>query len=197
MAIKSGKPAIIETQNAWMDCDGKKVCEDRRLLRFDTDGDARWIDFDITIHATGGPVTFADNKEGTFALRLALPMTVDARQGGEIINSHGQTNADAWGKQASWVDDHGPIDGQVVGVAVFNHPSSFGYPTYWHARTYGLLAANPFAVHAMAGTKNVDGSFTIPSGESIALRYRVYLHRGNEKEGKVAEAYSDYAKQGK
>ena len=75
MKVASGKPAVIVTQNRWLGKDGKTVCEDERTLRFDTDGDARWIDFDITVKATDGPVTFGDTKEGTFAVRVAETLT--------------------------------------------------------------------------------------------------------------------------
>lgn len=195
--IVSGKPAVIVTQNAWLDPDGKKICEDERTLRFNTDGDARWIDFDITIKATEGPVTFADDKEGTFGVRVAHSMTVDAKKGGEIVNSHGQTDLDAWGKQAPWVDYHGPVDDETLGVAIFNHPDSFRYPTYWHVRTYGLFAANPFGLNKFTKGKLPDGAYTIPKDECITLRYRVFMHRGDEKEGKVAEAFSTYAEDAK
>ena len=190
--IASGKPAVIVTQNAWLDPDGKKICEDERTLRFDTDGKARWIDFDISVKATEGPVTFADDKEGTFGLRVAHSMTVDAKQGGEIINSQGLTDYDAWGKRASWVDYHGPVDNETLGVAIFNHPGSFRYPTYWHVRTYGLFAANPFGLHAFTKGKQTGGEHTIHQDDCMTLRYRVFLHRGDEKEGKVGEAFSSY-----
>ena len=69
--IASGKPAVVATRNAWLAADGRRVCEDQRTLRFDTDGDARWIDFDITLKATDGDVVFGDTKEGTFGVRVA------------------------------------------------------------------------------------------------------------------------------
>jgi hypothetical protein len=193
--VASGKPALIVTQNAWLASDGKKICEDERTLHFDTDGDARWIDFDVTVKTAGKPVTFGDDKEGSFGVRVAQSLSVDAKQGGEIVNSRGQTNEAAQGKTASWVDCHGPVDGQTVGVAIFNHPSSFRFPTYWHARTYGLLAANPFGVHAFGNGKATDGAYTLSLGQSMTLRYRVFLHRGDQKAGEVAEAYSVYSKE--
>lgn len=194
LKVAGGKPAVIVTQNDWLGPDGKKICEDERTLRFDTDGNARWIDFDVTVKATEGPVTFADDKEGVFGIRTAHSMTVDAKQGGQIVNSKQQTDAAAWGQQAPWVDYHGPVDGQTVGIAIFNHPSSFRYPTYWHVRGYGLFAANPFGVHEFTAGKMSGGAHTIASGESMTLRYRVFLHQGNEKDGKVAEAFDAYSR---
>jgi hypothetical protein len=192
--IASGNPAEIVTQNAWLGPDGKKVCEDQRTLRFDTDGDARWIDFDVTVKAADGRATFGDDKEGTFGLRLAESMTVDAKKGGKIVNSKGQVDLAAWGKPAAWVDCHGPVDGETVGIAVFNHPTSFRFPTYWHVRTYGLFAANPFGLHEFTNDKTRTGAYSIRSGKSMTLRYRVFLHRGDQQEGKVAEAFAAYSK---
>jgi hypothetical protein len=191
--IASGKPAIIVTQNNWLGKGGKRVCEDERTLRFDTDGDARWIDFDITIKAADGPVTFGDTKEGTFAVRVAQTLCVDAKKGGKIVNSEQQTDGAAWAQRAPWVDYHGPIDGKTVGIAIFNHPSSFRYPTYWHVRTYGLFAANPFGLKDFSEGKLKGGAYTIAAGKTMSLRYRVFLHRGDEQEGKVAEAFAAYS----
>jgi hypothetical protein len=195
MRIAGGKPAVVASRNAWLAPDGRRICEDRRVLRFDADGDARWIDFDIALTASDGDVTFGDTKEGSFGVRVAQSLCVDARRGGEIINSRGETNAAAWGRTAAWVDYHGAIDGQTVGIAIFNHPSSFRYPTHWHVRTYGLFAANPFGLREFPGGKGVDGSFTLRRGETVTLRYRVLLHRGDQREGKVAERFSAYSKE--
>ena len=194
MRLESGKTGLIVTNNDWISSDGTRQCEDRRSLRFGADAKCRWIDFDIAIRALDKPVIFGDTKEGAFGLRLAESLTVDAKQGGEIVNSNALRDKAAWGKRADWVDCHGPLGGQIVGVAVLNHPGSFAYPTYWHVRTYGLLAANPFGARDFTGDSKKDGSCTIQSGERIHLRYRILFHLGDEKAGNVAEAFSSYAK---
>jgi len=193
VTIRSGSTAVIETENDWLGPKGEKVCEDRRRLTFGVQGDARWIDFDITLKATNGPVKFGDTKEGTFGLRIAETMRVEAKRGGRIVNSEGATDEKAWGKRAAWVDYYGPVGGETVGIAVLNHPKSFRFPTYWHVRTYGLFAANPFGVRDFTGDKKADGSYSVPAGQSISFYYRVLFHKGDEKEGKVAEAYKAYA----
>jgi len=194
--VESGEQAVIVAQTDWLGADGKKVCEDERTITFGTAGnDARWIDYRITIKATEGPVKFGDTKEGTMGIRVAGTMKQTAKPGGKIVNSEGQIDKDAWGKRAAWVDYHGPVDGQTVGVAVLNHPSSFRFPTYWHVRTYGLFTANPFGVRAFTRAPNADGSYTIPAGGSLTMRHRFLFHKGDEKAGKVAEAFAAYAKQ--
>jgi hypothetical protein len=191
---ESGPEGTIVTENDWIDADGKVLCRDVVRLGFGASGESRWIDYDITITAADEPVKFGDTKEGTFGVRVAGTMKVTAELGGKIINSAGDTDEQAWGKAASWVDYRGPVVGETVGIAIMNHPTSFRFPTYWHVRTYGLFAANPFGLHNFKNSNDVDGSHTLQPGESMTLRYRVLVHKGDEKVGRVADAYSEYAK---
>ncbi len=195
--VAGGPAATIVTRNDWLAPDGKKELEDRRVLGFGLVGDARCIDFDITLEATEGPVRFGDTKEGSFGVRVAETLAVDAKLGGKIVNSDGQRDAKAWGKRASWVDYFGPVDHQTVGIAILNHPSSFRYPTYWHVRTYGLYAANPFGDKSFTGRSGDDGSYTLPAGEKLVLRYRLLFHRGDWQQAGIAQLYADYAKEPK
>ena len=193
--VSSGPVAEVDARDDWLSPQGKKVLEDERRLTFGARGDSRWIDFAITLRASEGPVEFGDTKEGSFGLRVADTMRVDAKKGGQIVNSRGQTGEKAcWGKPAEWVDYHGPLDGETVGIAILNHPGSFRYPARWHVRNYGLFAANPFGEHEFAGDTSHPVSYTLPKGEEITLRYRILLHRGDEKQGRVAEEYTEYAK---
>jgi hypothetical protein len=112
---------------------------------------------------------------------------------GHIVNSEGQTDGGTWGKRAAWCDYYGPVDGHVVGVAIFDHPSNPKHPTWWHVRDYGLFAANPFGVHDFERKPAGTGDIKIPSGESLTFKYRFYFHKGDDKQGKVAERYSEYA----
>ncbi|MGI9429475.1 MAG: DUF6807 family protein, partial [Bythopirellula sp.] len=139
------------------------------------------------------PVTFGDIKDGSFSTRVAGTMKVNS--GGTLVNNHGQKNTAAWGMPADWIDNFGPIDGETVGLAMFSHPSNFQHPTRWHVRNYGLLCANPFGDRQFPEANIKQSGYTIAAGESLTLRYRVYLHRGNTQQGKVAEAYEKFAKQ--
>ncbi len=195
LCLESGPIGRLATRNRWLDRDGKPICEDERHLSFGQAEGGRWIDFRIVIHANEGPVRFEDTKEGTFAVRVAETVKVDAKLGGRIVNSEGLVDGAAWGKKASWVDYFGPIDGEIVGIALMNHPKSFRYPTFWHVRTYGLFAANPFGARSFTQDAAQDGSFVLPAGESITLAYRVWIHKGDEKEGRVAEVFTQYASQ--
>jgi hypothetical protein len=184
--------AVIRALDEWVGPDGKKVCDDERILRFYATKSIRVIDFDITIRATVGPVTFGDTKEGMFGLRVASSMDVKRKKGGKITNAEGITDDAAWGKASPWVDYTGPVEGETVGIAILNHPESFRHPTTWHVRDYGLFAANPFGWHDFGRPES--GDYTIPAGKSISFRYRVIFHKGDTASAQVPAAYRAYSK---
>jgi hypothetical protein len=181
----------IRTTDDWLGPDGKKACEDERVIRFFNTTKGRVFDFDINIKATSGPVTFGDTKEGMFGFRVASSMDVSKKKGGKITNAEGINDDAAWGKASPWVDYTGPVAGKTVGIAVLNHPDSFRYPTTWHVRTYGLFAANPFGWHDFGQKER--GDYTIPAGGSIRFRYRAILHEGDTTSANIPEAFRSYA----
>jgi hypothetical protein len=193
--VRGGADARIVTRNDWIKPDGSKMCEDERTFGFQLDGDSRAIDFSVVVTASEGPITFGDTKEGSFGMRVAHTMSVDTKKGGRIVNSEGQVDAAAWGKPASWVDYNGPVDDEQVGIAILTHPSSFRYPNRWHVRTYGLFAVNPFGQKGYDASDGPGGPYTLDKGKSFTLRYRVILHRGDEKAGHIADAFAEYAKE--
>jgi hypothetical protein len=194
--VASGKTGVIRTKDRYVTKEGKVICTDDRTLRIYPVKDARIFDFEVTVHASEGPLKFGDTKEGTMAMRLAETMRFKGKVGkGHIINSEGVRDGATWGKRADWVDYYGPVDGKTVGVAIFDHPSNPRHPTWWHVRDYGLFAANPFGLHEFEPKQpRGAGDLTVPSGQSITFRYRFYIHNGDEKAAHVAEAYSDYTK---
>ena len=186
---------VVKTRNDWVDPKGRRHCQDVRTVTFRAEPEWRSIDVDIELSAPDGPVTFKDTKEGSFGVRMAAGLTQLSRAkkplGGHIVNSHGDTNENTWGKRADWVDYYGTTGGDHVGIAILNHPSSFRYPTFWHVRPYGLFAANPFGVHDFTGSG--DGSVKLEPGMTLRLRYRVLLHKGDHEVGRVAEAFRAFA----
>jgi hypothetical protein len=190
--LKSGETAVIETTNDWIGPAGKRQCQDIRRLTFGANKTAYWIDFDTTVTASDGPVKFGDTKEGSFGVRTAGSMKITSQLGGTVLNANGDKDGDAWGKAAPWVDYVGPVKDNTVGIAIMNHPSSFRFPTYWHVRTYGLFTANPFGLHHFKGDNNIDGSHTLAKGETMTLRYRVYIHKGTTQEAEIAKQFKIY-----
>ncbi len=193
--VTSGRDVgIIQSRNKWVARDGKVVCTDTRTQRFYNSPDGQMMDFEITFHASEGKVVLGDTKEGSMAIRLAPTMRVEGKVGkGHIINSEGHRDGAAWGKRAAWCDYYGPVNGDIVGVAIFDHPTNPKHPTWWHVRNYGLFAANPFGVHNFENKPRGTGDITIPAGESLTFRYRFYFHKGDAEQAQVAKHYRQYA----
>jgi hypothetical protein len=170
--------ARIVARNDWTS-NGAKICEDVRTFTFGADEHGRWIDVDIVLTASEGELVLGDTKEGCFGLRVAGAMAVDAKQGGRILNSGGQTDEAAWGRAAAWVDYHGVLNGEPAGIAVFDMPDSFRHPGRWHVRTYGLFAANPIGERDFPPGDEPQGAVTLANGESLRFHYRVLLYAGD------------------
>ena len=75
---------------------------------------------------------------------------------------------------------------------MFDHTLNLRYPTYWHVRNYGLMTANPFALSYYYNDPRRDGSYILPKGKNLIFYYRLFVHSGDAKEGKVEEAYHNY-----
>ncbi|HMD84409.1 MAG TPA: PmoA family protein [Terriglobia bacterium] len=171
---------------------GRVIADEIQSFVFGGDQNTRWIDCEITLVANhGSDLTMGDTKEGTFGIRLAKELNSPPAH---MVNSAGAEGEKAiWGKRADWVDYDGTVEGEELGVAVFDSPRSFRHPTYWHARGYGLLAANPFGWREFYKDPEKDGSWTVPQGKELKFRHRVFIHHGDYKQAKVAEAYQEYA----
>ncbi|MFO1513638.1 MAG: PmoA family protein [Verrucomicrobiota bacterium] len=202
--IASGtQSGVIRTLNDWVDKQGKVLCTDEETFRFHApQDDVTWLDFEITLRASNGDVTLGDTKEGTFAIRLAETMRLKPNKDnagkptGHIVNSAGVRDDKTWGKRAAWCDYYGPVGTNIVGLAIFDHPANPRHPTWWHVRDYGLFAANPFGQHDFESLSDQRaGDLKIPAGQSVTFRYRVVLHEGDEKKGRIAERYADYVKE--
>jgi hypothetical protein len=188
------RAATIVSENDYVGSDGRKLLSDLRTLVFRIDRNKRVIDFDIKLMASYGPASLGDKKDSGFSVRVPTSMDVDSKQGGTIVNSRGLKDKAAWGKRAEWVDYSGPVNGKTLGVAILNHPSSLRHPTPWHVRTYGLLTANPFGTRSLDKSAD-DGTIHLKQGESVILRHRVILHRGDAKAAKIAAEFAAYAQE--
>jgi hypothetical protein len=190
----------IEAAFKWVDLKKQPLLEDLRKMVFYSDPTLRIIDFDIMLRAIG-KVTFGDTKEGTFGMRLAPGLEEPMRnsppspkRAGRMVNSNGQEGErDCWGKRANWLDRFGEVEGEKLGVAIFDHPGNLRHPTYWHVRAYGLFAANIFGVRAFERNPALNGSWTLEPGQTLTFRYRVVVHPGDCQTAGIAGLYEKYA----
>jgi hypothetical protein len=198
--VASGsKEGSIDATFRWHGPDGKTILTEQRRMVF-RGGANRVIDFDLQLKAVE-KAKFGDTKEGTFAIRLASALEEPGRKSlpeprrtGQMVTPDGRKGEkEVWGKRAPWVDYAGEIEGEKIGVAIFDHSSNPRHPAYWHARGYGLFAVNIFGLHDFENDKTKDGSMTLEPGQKLRLRYRVVIHPGDEKTAGIAGLYKDWA----
>ncbi|MGH9407138.1 MAG: PmoA family protein [Terriglobia bacterium] len=173
----------------------RRIASEIQSFTFGGDAESRTIDCEFAIEANYGPVDFGDSKEGTFAIRVAPELNSPP---GHMVDSNRATGEKGiWGTRSDWVDYYGTVSGEPVGIAIFDSPRSFRHPTYWHARGYGLFAANPFGVSYFTRDPKQNGSWSVREGQSIVFRYRVLIHHGDYRQAHVREAYERYAREEK
>ncbi|MCG3196250.1 MAG: hypothetical protein GHCLOJNM_00722 [bacterium] len=182
----------FRAMNDWVQGDKRVVQEEREYVFYVTEGPDRLTDSRVTFTATDGDVTFHDTKEGGVCSFRMNPLIDEKRGGGKMANSNGKVGeAECWGKAADWCDYSGNLNGQNVGIAVMDNPANFRHPTHWHIRGYGLYSTSVFGLKSFGEAES--GEYTLPNGQELTFRYRVFMHKGDTQEAKVAEHYSAYS----
>ncbi|SDK61408.1 Methane oxygenase PmoA [Catalinimonas alkaloidigena] len=192
----------LSVTTEWLAPSGEALLRERTHFTFWAfDDSTRLIDRVTTLTALDKEVAFHDNKEGMIAIRVARGLEMPSDQPeiftdangnptevaemnnagvtGDYLTSEGKTGDAAWGTRARWTRLQGTLDGQPTSITIIDHPSNPGYPTYWHARGYGLFAANPLGQSVFSEGKEAM-NFSLPAGESTTFRYRVVFHSGSE-----------------
>jgi hypothetical protein len=193
-----GSTGSVVTRNEWRTADGMKILDETRTIRFLDLGKARLLALDIDLHASVCPITFGDTKEGAMGIRINDQITSDKGKG-TIKNAEGNINErgakGCWGRISAWCDYSGPIDGKTVGLAILTGPKN-AYPSCWHSRGYGLMAANPFGrkKSAFPAVKDRTDLVRLAKGEHLHLRYGLLVHEGDANSGRVAEHYQEFVK---
>lgn len=184
----------LQTKESWQKPDGSEVLTSATTITCGTEQGDRFIDYTITLSAGAKEVLFGDTKEGTMGIRTnpVLNFKGEVAQG-TATTSEGKTGAAAWGTNAKWVDYTAPMDGGVLGIACFDHPSNLRHPTTWHARDYGLVAANPFGLHDFQKKPKGAGDYRLKPGSPLTLRYRWLFHRGDTTKAKIADRWQAWA----
>jgi len=184
--VNGGAYAAFTAKNLWVDHGEQTpmLTEVTRYTLYNTPDEAVVIDVDITLSAEFGDVTLGATKEaGPIAIRMAESLKV--RNTGTMVSGFGGINEkEIWMKRAPWIDYYGVENTHVCGVALLDHPDNYGFPTYWHARDYGLLAAN---------NSFVPGPRLIRQGESANWKFRVVIHNGDTAAAGIAAKFEDFA----
>ncbi len=195
--LQSTKNAVVVSLKEQLQHKLKPVANQTTTITFTAYPDRRTIDYDITLNPLlkEHTLTFGDTKEGTVAIRTRpeLQLTgVGAK--GQAVNSEGVSGKDVWGKRAKWVAYWAHVEGKTVGLAIFDHPQNHAHPTWWHARDYGLVAANPFGRHDFEGGQPGSGKLELKPGQSLRLRYRFLFFLGNPTSANVSQEFDQWSK---
>ncbi len=202
----------IVTVESWTDKSGKELLAERTEYHFIAKGSTWIIDRVTTLTAGDKEVLMPDTKEGMFGIRVArqleLPSEGDitlysadghltkvkemSNEGisGDYRSSEGVTGLGVWGTRAKWMDLFGKIGDEKISLVICDHPKNPCYPTYWHARGYGLFSANPFGWNDFTNGKE-QLNYSIPAGQSITFRYRVIISSGVHLDDTEIDAYAD------
>jgi hypothetical protein len=201
----------------WNLADGSTLMKEETQFIFAGAPGRRTIDRITKWTATDKDVTFNDTKEGAFGIRVAHGLDHPSKQAetfvdasgqpekqrrvnnegatGQYIGSDGKTGEQVWGTRGPWMGLTGVVEGTPLTLAVFDHPSNHGHPTYWHARGYGLFAANPFGQQGY-DPKQPKATFTLKPGQSVTFRHRILVLDGKLTGEQLAKEYSGYTASG-
>lgn len=199
---KTGRLSVV---NLWIDKNIKPILREDRIMDFSANADENKIDFTITLTALDTIVTFEDTKEGMLAIRVADWLCEDpvgplfkGKGTGEYLNAEGKkTEKNIWGRRSAWMRLQGNKDGKSIGIAIFHHPKSLNFPTYWHARGYGCYAANPIGQYEYQKGTGVENpqyrSLQLNPGESALFKFRMIIYEGNRDKNILDKEFSDYS----
>jgi hypothetical protein len=184
----------LEQQNS-----NQVVCEELAKYTIVTRPEGTYLLWDSTFSGDDR-FAFGDQEEMGLGFRVATPIRVEHESeesappgNGTMTDSQGRKNGDQiWGNSADWCDYSGTLDGQHVGMTLFCHPDNFR-PSWFHARDYGFMAANPFGREAFS--KGAKSSVVVEPGEKLRLRYGVFIHSAPKNDlVDLAAAFEQYKK---
>jgi len=213
--VESGNgTALLETSSVWKSPDDIKMLEEQTSFEFMAMEGFRFIDRTTTLTAVIDEVNFTDNKEGMFAIRVARELELPSEKPTNLMDSHGNvtrvekmdntyvkgdyrssegvTGGKVWGTRCRWMKLASEIKGEQVAMVIIDHPSNVGYPTYWHARDYGLFAANTLGQKIFSKGEN-ELNFSLKKGESVTFKYRFVVAAQDLTDDEINHLADDYA----
>jgi Methane oxygenase PmoA len=197
LAATSGRDqGELMVESVWTAGSGEEILDDTTRYVFSARGDARVIDQITTLKALDHLV-FHDDKEGLLGIRVASWLESPTEKGGDFIAANGAHTAvkdaaspgasgvyltsegkhgdQAWGTRGRWCALTGSTENKTIAIAIVDHPANPGYPAYWHARGYGLFAANPLG-RTIFDPSQPAFNYTLDKGKTVTFRYRVLLY---------------------
>jgi hypothetical protein len=212
--ISHPKTPRIIAEADWIRPDNKVLLKERSRFDFFVEGNHFIIDRNTTLTATDTTVVFKDVKDGMLAIRVARELELPSKEAAKYVDdkgnitdvppsgnnvsgmyygSTGLTGDSVWSSKGPWVMLTGKKEGKDITIALFDHPSNTGYPTYWHARGYGLFALNPLGRKVFSNGKE-ELNLTLQPGQSVTFRYRIAIVSGKLTNADMNKIASGFAK---
>ncbi len=213
--ISGGKNGILTYHANWTNQQNDLLLEETTRFEFSGTAHRRIIDRVTTLKANT-TVLFTDAKDGLLGIRLAHALQMPNKEDqkftdnkgnvtivkggtddiptGNYITSNGKKGNDAWSTRGRWCKVYGKMGNDSISIAIIDHPKNPNYPTFWHARGYGLFAANPLGEKIFTNGKSVK-NLELKKGESVTFRYRIIIDDGDktisdEQLNKLADDFS-------
>jgi hypothetical protein len=197
LEISSGLKGILRYHANWVNQQNQLLMEETTRFEFSGNDQERII-VRITDLKANIDILFADAKDGLLGLRLAMELQIPSSQiqsftdnkgnttlvkrdsisNGNYLTSEGKQGDSAWSTRAEWCKVYGKIGSDSVSITIFDHKKNPDYPTFWHARGYGLFAANPLGEKIFTNGKS-SLNLKLKKGDSIRFRYRILIQNGS------------------
>jgi len=200
LQTSGGEKGILTYHANWTNLRNDIVLEETTGFEFSGSSHLRIIDR-ITILKANTDVLFTDAKDGMLGLRLAhelqIPETEDQKfsddkgnitiikggtdtiRNGTYLTSEGKQGNAAWSTRGRWCKVYGRMGNDSISIAIIDHPQNPNYPTFWHARGYGLFAANPLGEKIFTNGKSFK-NLQLKKGASVTFRFRIIFADGSK-----------------
>ena len=210
-----GGRGTLDVTTDWVDARGRALLTERVQFIFSAQPDFRAIDRITTLTARDEAVVFTDDKEGLIGMRVARGLEHPSKTAEKFTDASGRPTAVAvldntgvtglyrtseglegdavWGTRARWASLTGTVAGEPVRIAMFDHPRNPGFPTYWHARGYGLFAANPLGQKVFSnGKEQLD--YRLAPGQAVTFRHQVLILTGTRLDHDLTPYYDGFTR---
>jgi hypothetical protein len=196
LAKSGADQAELEIDANWITGKQRVILKEHTRFVFRGAADFRSIDRITTLHALSDKVVFPDDKEGVLGMRVARALEAPSDKpevftdatgrptavakldntgvNGVYLTSEGKKGDAAWGTRGRWCNLSGQLGDEPVTITILDHPANPGFPTFWHARGYGLFAANPLGQKIFSNRKQ-ELNFTLAPNQSVTFRYRILI----------------------
>jgi len=212
---ESGKgKAVLSVVCDWDTPQKEVLLKEHTTFTFRAGKKIRIIDRTTRLTAIADTVTFKDAKDGMLGIRVTRSLELPSDEPVVLTDSHGIATKvgkmdntgvtgnyrssegiegeKVWSTRAKWMKLCGKINNKPVSLVIVDYPENVNYPTYWHARGYGLFAANPLGEKIFSKEKK-ELNYTLKKGESLTFRYRVILSDSNMTDEEINKLADEFA----